>query len=388
MVFRRKHKRRDYEELTSREVARRRSFERRGVSRDRQEEQEGRKSRTRKIRDLNPRPKDDRPLAGENKKRRKQPPKPWGRKERLIILVILLFTVGTSAVLAISSRAWKLPGLPRLKLPSFSLPFSGEETIVIEGDRDRVRERERAEKVIAGFKEETKNLSGVYGLYVVNLSTGFAYGVNETEVFESASLNKLPVMAGMYMEEEGGSLSLESKYKLKNSDKTSGAGSLYSKPEGYEITYRNLIRLMGKQSDNTAFNITKNILGEEKIYEVITKIGMKRTSLAENETTPQDIGIFFEELWHGNIINGENKNELLDYLTDTIYENWITKGVPEDVRVSHKYGNETNVVNDAGVVFTEKPFILVIMSKGVVEREANDIFPDLARIVYEAEAKK
>jgi hypothetical protein len=38
------------------------------------------------------------------------------------------------------------------------------------------------------------------------------------------------------MEEEQGSIDLDTKYKIKNSDKVAGAGSLYSKPEGYEIT--------------------------------------------------------------------------------------------------------------------------------------------------------
>ncbi|MFV1916932.1 MAG: serine hydrolase [Patescibacteria group bacterium] len=332
------------------------------------------------------------------KKRRKERQEPWGKKERLLVLFILVVTVGSSAVLALSSRSWKLPGLPRLKIPTFNLPFGGEETIVIEGDRELISQRETSEEIIQKFKKETEKLSGVYGLYVVDLGTGFSYGVNEKEVFEPASLNKLPVMAAMYIEEELGNLDLEAKYTLKNSDKVAGAGSLSGRPEGYELTYRNLIRLMGKQSDNTAFNVAKNLIGEEIIEQVTIRIGMKDTSLLENETTPRDIGAFFDELWQGNVINSERKNELLDYLTDTIYEEWLTKGVPDEIRVSHKYGREVHVVNDAGIIYAEKPsgpdgpmglgpFVLVILSKGAVEREAAVVIPRLARIVYEAQTR-
>jgi hypothetical protein len=38
------------------------------------------------------------------------------------------------------------------------------------------------------------------------------------------------------------------------------------------------------------------------------------------ETSPQDVGVFFEELWKGNIVKSENKEEILNFLTDTLYE--------------------------------------------------------------------
>src|SRR3990170_1422800 len=149
-----------------------------------------RKSRAKDFRDLNP----------ENRKKRKEPKKPWGKKERFFVLAIILLTAGTSGILAFSARAWKLPGVPRIKIPSFSLPFFSEETIILEGDRDSVRDREKADEVTFKFKEATKNLSGVYGLYIVNLTNGYSFGVNENETFTAASLIKLPVMVGMYID--------------------------------------------------------------------------------------------------------------------------------------------------------------------------------------------
>ena len=327
--------------------------------------------------------RDFKDLKPENKKKRKEPKKPWGRKERIFILFVILTTAGISALLSLSARAWKLPGLPRVKIPTFSIPFFGEETIVLEGNQaDRVNQ-EKKEKIQKEFKEKTGNLSGVYGLFVIHLDNGFSYGVNENEIFTAASLIKLPVIAGMYMEEEAGNIDLDEKYTLKNSDKVTGAGSLYGKPAGYQITYRNLVQLMGKQSDNTAFNIARKILSDGKINDVIGKIGMSNTSLEENETTPRDIGIFFEELWKSNSVSKESRDEILDYLTDTIYEDWLPAGIPDDVRIAHKYGREVHVVNDAGIVFTNKPFVIVILSKGVIEKEADTVLPELSEIIYE-----
>ena len=348
-----------------------------------------RRHRSRQFRDLIPR----------NKRLRKELPKPWGKKERLLVLAVLLLTIIASGTLAFSVRGWKLPGLPRLKIPSIN--FLKEDTIIIE--KDKGREKENSEKVISQFKEATKNLSGVYGLYVVNLNTGFSYGVYEDENFEPASLNKLPVILGLYMEAEKGNLNLETKYSLKAGDKTSGSGSLYGKATGTVLTYRELARYMGKESDNTAVNIARNILGKEKIEGIVKEIGMAKTNVLGDDqyTTPYDVGILFEGLWQarppapgasatggrGEIINKESADEILGFMTDTVYENWLAPGLPSGVKVAHKFGRELHVVNDAGIVFTtSSPYVVVIMSKGVIEREADEIFPTLSKIVYEGQS--
>lgn len=326
--------------------------------------------------------RDFKDLKPENRKKRKEPPKPWGKAERLLVLIVLVLTAGMSSFLAVQSRGWKLPGIPRIKVPSISIPFLGEKTIIIEGDK---KDQEMKEKATVAFKSMTGELSGVYGLYVVRLDDGSNYGVNEKEVFQAASLIKLPVIFATYEEAEGGSIDLDNKYRLKKADKVAGSGSLYGKPEGYLITYRELVRLMGKQSDNTAFNILVKLLGKDKINAVIRELGMIHTSLDENKTTPEDVGIFFDRLYNGNLISDNSKNEILENLTDTIYEDWLRAGIPEGVRVSHKYGRELHVVNDAGIIFSDKPFVMVVMSKAIVEKEADEIFPVITRTVYEIE---
>src|ERR1035437_4777575 len=76
----------------------------------------------RKIRDLNP----------ENKKKRKEPPKPWGKRERISVLIILLVTVIISAILTIVASG---PIGFNLSLPKFdfsSLNIFKEQTIIIQ----------------------------------------------------------------------------------------------------------------------------------------------------------------------------------------------------------------------------------------------------------------
>ena len=317
---------------------------------DEEEELEERKFSRKKIKDLKP----------ENKKKRKEIPKPWGRKERYLILGTVLGSVVISIILFASARSWKLPGLPKISLPSFN-----QDAIVITADK---KQADAANKARTAFKEKTNNLSGIYAFYVVRLGDGFSYGVSESSRMQAASLIKLPIMSMVYKRSEEGAIKLD--------DKVSGS----------RLTYRQLVEAMGQRSDNSAMITLVKNLGSTQLQSYIEQIGMGRTSLEENETTPSDIGLFFKKLYGGELVSEASENEILTFLTDTIYEDWLAKGISE-VRVAHKYGREVHVVNDAGIVFAQKPFILVIMTDGVVEKEADAVFPDLARLIYEAETR-
>jgi beta-lactamase class A len=307
-----------------------------------------------------PRYKKIRDLAPENRKKRKEPPKPWGRTERIIVLVFLLLTILIPAGLAASARNWKLPGLPRIALPKLSL---NKGPIIIEGDDS---DKKKTEEAVDYFRSSTADLSGVWGLYVIRLKNGSSYGVNKDEVMQAASLIKLPVMATVYMRAESGEIDLDSEVAGSNS------------------TYRQLLEAMGKRSDNAAQIKIVESLGRPLLQETIEELGMRDTSLAENLTTPADIGLFFQKLWKGFLINQKNRDEMLDFLTDTNFEEWIAAGI-EGVRVAHKYGREVHVVNDAGIVFSEPPFVLVVLSDGVVEAEADKFIPEAAARIFEIE---
>lgn len=306
-------------------------------------------------------------LKPENRKRRKEVAKPWGKRERFTVLIFLLATAIVSAVLALSSRNWKLPGLPqiRLSLPKVNLDFFSGETITVGPGKRAVDPKlvEKGERIKEGFDKKTENLSGTYAFKAIDLTSGYSFGKNDDEILTAASLMKLPAIVTIYLESENGGLDLD------------------NKPQGSNLTYRELAREMGKNSNNQAQKIVVKALGREKIQSVIDSIGMKNTSYKENETTASDIGLFFQRLWRREIVSEKSRDEILGYLTNTIYEDWLKAGIPE-VRVAHKYGREVHVVNDAGIVFAEKPFVLVVMSRGIIDTEADAFIPEFAALVF------
>lgn len=278
-----------------------------------------------------------RDLRPEFKKKRKEPPKPWGKKERYVVLVILLATVFTAGILAASARDFKLPGFPKFNF-DFKNPFA--EQVIVVGKR-----KDKSEKIIQEFESKTKNLSGTYALYVIDLSSGDSFGIDQEKIMQAASLIKLPVM-------------------LYAAQANNAQGKVDDKK----------IEAMGRRSDNNIFIEIRKKFGDDVLQEYIKSVGMANTSLIENETIPKEIGEFFRKYKDESFMN---------FLVDTIYEDWLAKGVPMGTKVVHKYGRELHVVNDAGIVYGPKPYVVVIMTQGVVEKEADDVFPELSRLVYD-----
>lgn len=75
-------------------------------------------------------------LKSSNKKKRKEPPKPWGRKERLIVLIAICLTVLAAVFLSFSSKFFILGRFANFNV-SF-IPFDlkkwnpfAEQTIII-----------------------------------------------------------------------------------------------------------------------------------------------------------------------------------------------------------------------------------------------------------------
>lgn len=318
-------------------------------------------------------------LKRENRRKRELPPKPWGKKERFLVLFILLSSIIGSIALAFSSRHGKLPGLPRIAAPDLGL----SQTVILENTTPSPVQKKKQEVILSAFRDEVQSLSGIYALVVVDLTKGDSFGVNENEVMQAASLIKLPVMVSAYIEYEAGRFALDTKYTLKDSDKIGGSGSIQYKPAGTVYTYRQLLSYMGQQSDNTAFNIVRRKLTDTVIDKHMNDFGLRNTSLDENMTTPSEVALLFKKLYDGSLITSKNRDELLGFMTKTIYEEHLAKGIPDGIQVAHKYGREVHVVNDGGVVFADTPYVVVIMTDGVIEAEADKIFPDLSRLVYE-----
>lgn len=315
-----------------------------------EDEDEPRKIR-RQFRDLNP----------ENKKTRKEPLKPWGKKERIIVLIVLLVTVFTSGILALSARNFKLPKFSKIEMPNLLELNPFREKVIVVGNKGSKVSSKKIENAKKIFKEATNDLSGIYAFYIYDINGDYYYGLNYQEVMQAASLIKLPIMITAYKKIESGDLDRNK--------------------------YTPYLEAMGKKSDYDSMKIVDDAIGRENINKAILDLGMARTSFIDNLTTPEEIGILLKKIYKEELIDSKDTKELEGFLTDTIYEDWLRPGIPQDIILVHKYGREARAVNDAGIILAKNPFIMVIMTDGVIESEADNLIPKLAKLLYDNHIK-
>jgi beta-lactamase class A len=105
------------------------------------------------------------------------------------------------------------------------------------------------------LEAEASRFPAKVGVYVKHMTTGEEAGVREHELFNTASVIKLPVMVIAFQMADAGQLNLLERVELKKSDYRGGSGVLRSFDPGLSPTIHDLITEMVITSDNTATDL-------------------------------------------------------------------------------------------------------------------------------------
>jgi beta-lactamase class A len=76
---------------------------------------------------------------------------------------------------------------------------------------------------------------------------------------------------------------------------------------------------------------------------------------------------------------------MMEILERQKFNEGIPAGLPRGTRVAHKTGEITRIHHDAAIVFAPKPFVLVILVRGLAEtKDSAALMADITRQVYQA----
>jgi beta-lactamase class A len=100
-----------------------------------------------------------------------------------------------------------------------------------------------------------KEFPGRAGIWVKHVTTGETAGVRDGEIFNSASVIKIPVLVMAYQMAEKSTLDLNARVTIAKGDKRGGSGVLRYHDAGLQPTLRDVMTQMIITSDNTATDI-------------------------------------------------------------------------------------------------------------------------------------
>jgi beta-lactamase class A len=269
---------------------------------------------------------------------------------------------------------------------------AAQERLLYEGRKSGWQELQKR------LKSEISRFKGKSGIVIKDLETGWEFSHDAQELFPSASLTKIPLMAACFLAAEHRALSLDRNIALKSSDKFTGSGILKDMPVGSVFSVDRLIGLMIYESDNTAANILTNLVGFNYLNGTFKTFGIENTKLSrkiadyrlrdkgvENYTTAIDMALLLDKMYQRRLGDKNVSGRCISVLKLTRMNDRIPKYLPPEITVAHKTGLEYGVCHDAGIVFTRKgDFIIVVLTKhsGTSSLAAKEFIARISLYVY------
>ena len=254
------------------------------------------------------------------------------------------------------------------------------------------------QKLEATISGVDRNLDGVLGVAILDLTTGQKYFLHADEVLPTASSIKIAILAELYHQAQQGKLKLSDLYTLQSSDLVSGSGIAGALTPGVtRLTIRDVAALMISVSDNSATNVIIDRIGIENVNALLDSLGLTHTRLRrkmmdvkaaaegrENIATPREMVALLEALYRGKVLNKQMTDDFFTLLS-VHKESYIPGELPEDLRIANKPGELEGVRNDSGIIFTgNRPFAISVMTTYLRrEKDGGDAIVRIATAAYQ-----
>ena len=228
--------------------------------------------------------------------------------------------------------------------------------------------------------------------------------------FHAASTMKVPVMIELFRQAHTGALKLDDPVPVTNQFHSIVDGSTYKLEAdvdsdaavythvGKQLSYRQLCEAMITTSSNLAANILIEHLGAKRVQATTDALGaagmhvlrgVEDTKAFEkglnNTTTARALLTLMEALAKGTAADKSSNEAMVAMLERQTFNDRIPAGLPAGTPVAHKTGEITKIQHDAAIVFAPRPFVLVVLVRGLEDaKKSAAMIAEVARTLYAA----
>lgn len=255
--------------------------------------------------------------------------------------------------------------------------------ILFSGDSEALRSFKDLPELFDKYIKQNINNGNITqaSVYYRELKSGEWTGLNENDKYAPASMYKVAVMIAVLKK------AINSPHLL--TDKV----TVTQKSERVTVTVPQLIYAMIVVSDNEAKDILESMLTPVERQKVFFDFGLTPPHDDDigDTISPKEYSLFFRVLYNANYLGHELSNKALEILTKTTFKDGLVAGIPNQIRVAHKYGyrefKNNNItpaeLHDCGIVYTKNPYFICVMTKGKDHTKMAKVIAGLAKITYQ-----
>jgi len=194
--------------------------------------------------------------------------------------------------------------------------------------------------------------------------------LNAEEIFPTASCIKVPILVELYCQVREGKLALEEEVTVLEKDQVPGTGVLKDLSPGIRLSLQDIAVLAITVSDNTAANILIDRLGQAKINERMSILGLGDICLGTyfffeqpelNVGSPESFLKLLLGLARRVLLPPQDCDKILEIMKRQQYVEYIPRHLPyhrfevefgqdAGLQVANKVGMISGVINDMAVI--------------------------------------
>jgi len=276
---------------------------------------------------------------------------------------------------------------------------------------DRVAAQDpRLAAAIPGIESTIRNSGAEVAVAFRTLDARSKWLLHADEPFHAASTMKVPVLIELYHQAHQERLKLDDTLVIRNEFHSLVDGSLYtldpnddSETDLYQAvgamrTLAQLSELMITVSSNLATNLLMDKLGVDNIRAGVHALGADGMNVLRgledtkafqqglnNTTTARALLQLMEAIARGQAVDPDSSRQMIAILERQTFSDRIPAGLPPGTRVAHKTGEVTRIQHDAAIVFARRPFVLVVLTRGIEDpKQGSALIAEITRRLYRA----
>jgi beta-lactamase class A len=244
---------------------------------------------------------------------------------------------------------------------------------------------------LTGIIEQYKKSNGVTNASVYLRSNREWIDINGDEAYEPGSLFKVPVMMAIFKMNENnpGFLNKQVAYTKVFDINKHVLYSAKSIQLGKSYTIKELLEYMIRYSDNNATALLETYMKPEILQKMFADIGLEVPNMYAQHYyfKASQYSLFMRSIYNASYLSAKDSEYAAELLSKCEFKDGIAKGLPEDVKLVHKFGEAGNVdeiqLHESAIVYIEgKSYLLTVMTKGKDTKALSALIGEISREVY------